>query len=60
MSKLTVVPGLFLFSSFSGKLNKKLKLNKDYEDMNRFFKLPAGSKLGKTPEKFLGLSIINI
>jgi len=43
MSKLTVALGWFLFSSFSGKLNKKLGLNKDYEDVNRFFKLPEGS-----------------
>lgn len=60
MSKLTAVLGQFLFSSFSGKLNKKLKLNKDSEDVNRFFKLPGGSKVGKTLEKFLGDYMFNI
>lgn len=60
MSKGTVLLGWFLFSSFSGKLNKKVKGNKQYEDVNRFFNLPEDSKLGKILEKFLGDSIFNI
>jgi len=52
MSEQTIVLGWFLFSSFSRKLNKKLKWG--------VFKLSEGSKLGITLKKLLGDSIFDI